>query len=248
MFLVPDALPLAAGAGDLGKMRHDRDPIAQGTRSHLDERGAVNSVAVGAVSPRRWARQFSPCRSAPRSDEAAAAHTRTMTRSSARLLALALVLTAATPSVVAATGAIGDDGSALPVAAWTMPLPGAAVARGFEAPAHAYAAGHRGVDLVAGEGDVVAPSAGVIAFAGPVAGRPVLTIDHGGGLVTSLEPVATALRPGTPVGSGQPVGTAAPGGHAGDGSIHFGVRRNGEYINPLLLVAELERPVLLPCC
>ncbi|MFT4215393.1 MAG: M23 family metallopeptidase [Microbacterium sp.] len=92
------------------------------------------------------------------------------------------------------------------------------------------------------------PASGVIAFAGAVAGRPVVTIDHGDALVTTLEPVATALAPGDVVAAGEEVGIVDIGGHAAAGTVHFGVRENGEYINPLLLYREVPRAVLLPCC
>ncbi|MDD7943633.1 M23 family metallopeptidase [Microbacterium sp. NE2HP2] len=167
-----------------------------------------------------------------------------MTRSPAALLAAALLIVS-----TFLPDAVAPGGEPRPSPGWTMPLRGAAVARGFEAPAHEYAPGHRGVDLASGgEVEVVAPANGVIAFAGPVAGRPVVTIDHGDGVVTSLEPVDTALQTGTAVVQGELVGTVASGGHTGDGTIHFGVRRNGEYINPLLMMGGLTRPILLPCC
>ena len=95
---------------------------------------------------------------------------------------------------------------------------------------------------------MLAPADGTVAFAGAVAGRGVLTIDHGNGLVTTLEPIETSLVPGTAVTKGEEVGTVTIGGHTEPGAVHFGVRRDGEYINPLLLVAEVPRAVLLPCC
>ena len=67
----------------------------------------------------------------------------------------------------------------------------------FVAPPHPYGPGHRGIDLAAPSGtEVHAPATGTIAFVGAVAGRGVVTIDHGDGLVTTLEPVAlgTAAR------------------------------------------------------
>ncbi|SDQ10835.1 murein hydrolase activator EnvC [Microbacterium sp. cf332] len=131
---------------------------------------------------------------------------------------------------------------------WMPPVPESSIVRGFEAPAHAYAPGHRGIDVASSARDVVAPAGGVVAFAGPVAGRTVLTLDHGDGLVSSMEPVETILRPGTAVVAGEHVGTIAPGGHVGDGTLHVGVRLYGEYINPLILLVGLVRPVLLPCC
>ncbi|MDN3310525.1 M23 family metallopeptidase [Microbacterium oryzae] len=122
------------------------------------------------------------------------------------------------------------------------------VVRPFAAPPHRYGAGHRGVDLAADQGPVLAPASGVIAFAGVVVDRPLLTIDHGDGLVTTLEPVATDLRVGDAVAVGQELGELASGGHAAAGAVHFGVRLHGEYVNPLLLLAGVPRAVLLPCC
>ncbi len=81
-----------------------------------------------------------------------------------------------------------------------------------------------------------------------VAGRPVVTIDHGDGLVTTLEPVTTELAVGDAVSRGSPVGGVATGGHTGPGTVHFGVRLDGEYINPLRLLGGVPRAVLLPCC
>ena len=134
-------------------------------------------------------------------------------------------------------------------APWTWPLPGATVAAPFEAPAHRYGPGHRGMDLAGGDGGaVVAPADGTVAFSGAVAGRPLLTIDHGEGLVTTFEPVFPEVEAGRAVARGERVGTLATGGHALPGALHVGVRRDGEYINPMLLFAAVPRAVLLPCC
>lgn len=132
---------------------------------------------------------------------------------------------------------------------WLWPLEAFRLERPFVAPAHRYGPGHRGIDIQpVGSIVVRAPAAGTVAFSGPVAGRGILTIDHGDGLVTTLEPVASKLSAGASVDRGAGVGSVATGGHAADGSLHFGVRLNGEYINPMLLVGEIPRAVLLPCC
>lgn len=138
---------------------------------------------------------------------------------------------------------------------WIWPFPAARITRAYLAPAHEYAPGHRGIDLEAlvtdsidGADAVLAPASGVVAFAGEVAGRPLITVDHRGGLVTTLEPVQTSLLPGSTVEQGTPVGVLASGGHAMAGTLHFGVRLDGEYINPLLLLDGVPRAVLLPCC
>ncbi len=90
---------------------------------------------------------------------------------------------------------------------WTWPLAGFRLERAYGAPAHEYGAGHRGIDLrpLAGT-DVLAPDGGTVAFTGLVAERGILTIDHGGGLVTTFEPVRSSLEPGTVVARGDVVG------------------------------------------
>ena len=134
-------------------------------------------------------------------------------------------------------------------AGWVWPARPFRLERPFVAPPHEYGSGHRGLDLRPLAGDVlVAPAAGIVAFSGPVAGRGILTIDHGDGFVTTLEPIDSELTAGTPVGRGEPVGSVALGGHTDPGAVHFGVRRDGEYVNPLLLLGGVPRAVLLPCC
>lgn len=132
---------------------------------------------------------------------------------------------------------------------WVWPLSGFRLERPFVAPAHRYGPGHRGLDIRAGpQSAVQAPAGGRIAFSGSVAGRGILTIDHGDGLVTTLEPVVSELSPGDAVEAGEEVATLTVGGHSDPGALHFGVRLDGEYINPLLLLDSVPRAVLLPCC
>lgn len=134
-------------------------------------------------------------------------------------------------------------------AGWMWPLRSFRIVLPYEAPAHRYGPGHRGIDLwPTGSAEVRAPAAGVVAFSGTVVDRPLVTIDHGGGLVTTLEPVREAPPVGTVLAAGDPVGSVAHGGHAPAGTVHFGVRRDGEYINPMLLLERIPRAVLLPCC
>ena len=95
---------------------------------------------------------------------------------------------------------------------------------------------------------MTAPDAGTVAFAGSVAGRGVVTIDHGGGLVSTLEPVVPLVAAGDVVARGEAIGTLSTGGHAPPGQLHLGARLDGEYINPLRLLGDLPWAVLLPCC
>jgi murein DD-endopeptidase MepM/ murein hydrolase activator NlpD len=93
---------------------------------------------------------------------------------------------------------------------WRLPVPAALVTAPFVAPAHAYGPGHRGVDVASGSGssDVLAAADGTVAFAGPVAGRGVITIDHGDGWVTSVEPVESTVAVGDVVIAGDTWGPA----------------------------------------
>lgn len=141
----------------------------------------------------------------------------------------------------------------LPSSAWGWPLAGTpAVIKRFDPPAKPWLAGHRGVDLSAAQGSLVlAPVAGVVSFAGIVAGRPVLTLTTATGLKLSFEPVAALLHAGEPVRRAQVLGTLAGPTHCGapptGGScLHWGVRREQRYLNPLQFLLDLRPSVLLP--
>lgn len=132
---------------------------------------------------------------------------------------------------------------------WAWPLsPRPAVVGEWAPPAERWARGHRGVDLGAAPGATVrAPAAGTVSFVGFVVDRPVLTLDHGGGLRSSFEPVESALVAGDRVGRGQVVGVLRGRDHCGpEACLHWGVRRDGDYVNPLQFVGALEPSVLLP--
>ncbi len=152
---------------------------------------------------------------------------------------------ASAPVARAAATAVAPDAPGYP---WHWPVAGRrAVILPFRAPAHEYGPGHRGMDIAA-EGEVLAPADGVVAFRGTVVDRPLITIDHGGGYVTTLEPVTSELRPGDAVAAGESVGALAVGGHAARGTLHVGVRVDGRYVNPRGLFGDIPRAVLLPCC
>jgi murein DD-endopeptidase MepM/ murein hydrolase activator NlpD len=133
---------------------------------------------------------------------------------------------------------------------YRAPLPGPIVVlRRFEPPPTPYSAGHRGVDLgVPGGSLVLAASAGRVSFSGRVAGRGVIVIAHGDGIRTEYEPVAPLVSDGQVVTGGQPIGRVR-GTHDGqqpDRCLHWGARRGGEYIDPLLLLRPLGPVRLLP--
>jgi murein DD-endopeptidase MepM/ murein hydrolase activator NlpD len=162
-----------------------------------------------------------------------------------RLLA-ALLLGCA---LVAPPTATADPGVPAPAALWALPLAGRpTVTRAFEAPPHPYGSGHRGADLAAVPGaPVLAAGDGTVAFAGMVAGRPIVSIAHANGLRTTYEPVEPSVGAGQAVARGSPIGTLMAG-HAGcpaAACLHWGLRRGETYLDPLLLLRP-PRIALLP--
>ena len=142
---------------------------------------------------------------------------------------------------------LGGDPATAAVPRWSWPtaVPHA-LSRQYLAPATPYGAGHRGIDIASTGTEVRAPADGVVHFAGVVVDRPVLSIDHAGGLLSSYEPVSTTLVEGDAVTRGDVIGTLEPGHCHESLCLHFGVRLNGEYVNPLLLLGGLPRSILLP--
>jgi murein DD-endopeptidase MepM/ murein hydrolase activator NlpD len=167
-----------------------------------------------------------------------------------RMLALALLVSTAvggSPASAAAADPPVADSPIAQLGSWSWPVSGAhALARPYVAPAGPYAAGHRGIDIRAPLGaPVLAPADGVVHFAGFVVDRPVLSIEHAGGVLSSYEPVQTTLVAGDLVARGQVVGTLQPG-HCALPCLHLGVRVDGEYVNPLLFLGGVGWSVLYP--
>ena len=130
--------------------------------------------------------------------------------------------------------------AALPLR-WSAPVAGPIVEE-FRAPAHRYGPGHRGIDFAVAPGTPVgAAAAGLVVFAGPIAGAWHVSIDHGDGVVTSYSFLAgVSVSPGERVGRGTPIGVSGGTGfsHAGD-VVHFGLRVDGEYRDPRLLLRRI---------
>ncbi|WP_435879429.1 murein hydrolase activator EnvC family protein [Streptomyces tirandamycinicus] len=127
-------------------------------------------------------------------------------------------------------------------AVWPVGPPRPSVVRGWAPPPSPYGRGHRGVDLAAPPGtEVRAAAPGRVSFAGPVAGRGVLSIELTGTgglpLRTTYEPVRPLVRPGALVSEGQVVAVVAEGSsHCPPGCLHWGLRRGDEYLDPLSLL------------
>lgn len=125
--------------------------------------------------------------------------------------------------------------------------PPPAVARAFDAPSPNWNPGHRGVDLAGAAGQpVYAAGAATVVFAGLLAGRPVVSLAHPGGLHTSYEPVRAAVRVGQPVTAATVIGELLPGhagcraSHAGGACLHWGAMwgpaSGARYVDPLGLL------------
>ena len=119
------------------------------------------------------------------------------------------------------------------------------VVRGFDPPAVAYGAGHRGIDIAGPAGTpVVAAAAGTVTFVGTIDYVQMVTVTHAGGVRTTYQPVAPAVASGAKVSAGQVIGVLLSG-HADKPCLHFGVLRGDTYLDPVAWLAR--RPVrLLP--
>ncbi|MEU0879068.1 peptidoglycan DD-metalloendopeptidase family protein [Lentzea sp. NPDC005914] len=127
---------------------------------------------------------------------------------------------------------------------WPLPPPHPVV-RTFQAPATPFGPGHRGVDLSAPAGSpVLAAGDGVVVYAGAVAARTLVSLQHPGGLRTTYEPVTPAVTAGHQVRRGDVVGHLQEG-HCPSPCLHWGARRANEYLDPLRLVTW-ARVRLLP--
>lgn len=146
--------------------------------------------------------------------------------------------------VVLPQPAVADEGA---VPQWVLPMAeSASVVRGFDPPSQPWSAGHRGVDLAAPAGTTVrAAGAGVVSYAGLLAGRGVVAISHGE-LRTTYEPVTATVSVGEQVDPGEPIGTlATAGGHCLPSvCLHWGLLRGQTYLDPLQLLGGGVR--LLP--
>ncbi|MCB0927888.1 MAG: M23 family metallopeptidase [Mycolicibacterium insubricum] len=121
--------------------------------------------------------------------------------------------------------------------------PDPVVTRAFDAPSPDWHRGHRGVDL-AGIPDqpVYAAGPATVVFAGVLAGRPVVSLAHPGGLHTSYEPVRTSVRAGQRVDSGSQLGVLLAGhpGCPAPACLHWGAMwgpsSRADYVDPLGLL------------
>lgn len=143
---------------------------------------------------------------------------------------------------------------------WVPPIVDASegdIVKSFIPPQMPWSAAHRGIDIRAPTAQVVAPAAGEVTFVGTVVDRPVLTIRHPNGLLSSFEPVESDLEVGDTVSQGQPVGEISDGtSHCDLRCVHWGVRKPDAwrigsttrdlYIDPAFILGWTEPSVLWP--
>ncbi|MDJ0391912.1 M23 family metallopeptidase [Rhodococcus sp. G-MC3] len=146
------------------------------------------------------------------------------------LLAAALI---STSSVATAHAAPPTTGRFL----WPL-IPRPAISNAFDPPERDWLPGHRGVDLAGAEGQAVhAVGDGVVVFAGTVAGKPVVSVEHSNGLRSTYEPVLATLTAGARIRAGDVLGLLQAG-HPGcaEPCLHWGLRRDRVYLDPLGLL------------
>jgi hypothetical protein len=162
-------------------------------------------------------------------------------RSPRALRVLFVAIAVAVP--VALVGAPGAPPAAAEASArWQPPVEGRAT-RGFDAPAHRFGPGHRGVDYSAPPGSAVrAAGDGVVAYAGVVAGSVHVVVAHATGLRTSYSYLQdTTVHRGETVARGAVVGHAGGTGDHHEGSVvHFGLRVGDDYVDPLVLFRPVD--------
>ncbi|MFG1707667.1 peptidoglycan DD-metalloendopeptidase family protein [Nonomuraea sp. M3C6] len=143
--------------------------------------------------------------------------------------------------VVAVTLAIPAPPARASPPAWRWPLDGhPRILRRFTPPPKPWLAGHRGLDLAAPTATpVLAAGPGTVRFAGPVAGKGVVTIEHPDGLRTTYLPVTASVRRGQPVTPGAKLGVIeATKDHCQESCLHWGLLRETLYLDPLLLLTQ----------
>ncbi|MEZ5238600.1 MAG: M23 family metallopeptidase [Microthrixaceae bacterium] len=111
----------------------------------------------------------------------------------------------------------------------------------FRPPRSEWGAGNRGWEFDTRGGEAVrAVGAGVVTFAGFVAGRHVVSIDHGAGLVSSVTGLRSVdVARGERVAAGDLLGTAMA-------ALHLGFRSKGRYVDPAQFYERPVHAVLVP--
>ncbi|MGI8577258.1 MAG: murein hydrolase activator EnvC family protein [Nocardioidaceae bacterium] len=126
---------------------------------------------------------------------------------------------------------------------WVWPLePRPQVVAAFQPPDKPWGSGHRGIDLLGTPGQhVLAIGAGKVTYAGVLAGRGVVVVDHGD-LRSTYEPVDATLPVGRRVAAGDVIGALrSVRSHCAPRiCLHLGVKRGATYLDPLSLLGPRD--------
>ena len=133
------------------------------------------------------------------------------------------------------------------------PLVGSSIVNHYRAPETPYSSGHRGVDYAVelGQG-VFAPADGQVHFSGKVVDRQLISIAHSDDLLSTFEPVCSALGAGESISRGQLIGEVCEADETYQPHcdqlycMHFSIRKNGAYLSPMWFTGELAPSRLLP--
>ena len=101
-----------------------------------------------------------------------------------------------------------------------------------------YARAHNGVDYGAPSGaPIVSVAGGTVSFAGWTSGGGrTVRIRHTSGYESEymhMSAIASGVSPGARVGQGELIGNVGSTGLASGPHLHYGLRRNGHYVNPI---------------
>ena len=143
-----------------------------------------------------------------------------------------------TSVLLLALGAPASGADADPVGVWPL-APEPTVVRAFDPPEDPWGAGHRGVDLLGSPGQPVRSALpGTVSWAGVLAGRGVVVVDHGA-TRTTYEPVVATVDVGASVRAGERIGRLEVGGShcLPRACLHWGwIEGADHYLDPLRLV------------
>ena len=146
------------------------------------------------------------------------------TRSNWRWRAGAIAVVAVLTLAASAASAAADRSGDAPV---FRPPVEAPVVDPFRPPEDPYGPGNRGIEYDTVPGQAVrAAAAGTVVFSGAVGGSLYVTVDHGGGLISSYSYLQRiSVRAGAGVTQSQVIAIAGE-------RLHFGVRVDGSYVDP----------------
>lgn len=152
-----------------------------------------------------------------------------------------IVVAAVVLAVLSASSALAGE-SATRVPRLLTPPVDAVIDRFFEPPQTRWGPGHRGLDYgVASGARIRAAGAGTVSWAGPVAGNLSVTIDHGRSLESTYSILSSLeVAQGDVVNEGRWLGTVGFDHEGAAGGLHFGVKLNDQYVDPLNYLGPID--------